>query len=79
MRSWRTDGGIATRDSGESGEDLDEWDEDLDEEESVTGSSYHPDRFDRRQVNRALALDRRPGQFDLVDQRSMPTMRSLDE
>ena len=41
---------------GESGDDLDEWDDDLDEEKSDTESSYHPDRFDRRQVNRALAL-----------------------
>ena len=50
---WR----YCARGSGETGEDLDEWDEDLDEEGSVTGSSYHPDRFDRRQVNRALALE----------------------
>ncbi|MGH7592825.1 MAG: plasmid pRiA4b ORF-3 family protein [Gemmatimonadales bacterium] len=49
---WR----YCAKGSGESGEEIDEWDDDLDEEESDTDGSYHPDRFDRRQVNRALAL-----------------------
>jgi hypothetical protein len=49
---WR----YCARGSGEPGEDVEDWDDDLDDEESVTGDSYHPDRFDRRQVNRALAL-----------------------
>ena len=43
--------------SGETGEDLDECADDGElDDESVRGRRYHPDRFDRRQINRALAL-----------------------
>lgn len=42
--------------SRKSRKGLDEWDDDLDEEESDEESRYHTDRFDQRQVNRALAL-----------------------
>lgn len=49
---WR----YCARGRGESGEDIEDWDDDLDDEDSVTGDSYLPDRFDRRRVNRALAL-----------------------
>ena len=45
--------GAATRKSRRG---IDEWDDDLDEEASVAESRYHTDRFDQRQVNRALAL-----------------------
>jgi hypothetical protein len=38
-----------------SAEDLDEMMDDFDEEESDSFSDYDPDRFDRRQINRALA------------------------
>ena len=43
--------------SGESREDLDDWvaTNDLDDEEFEILDRYHPDRFDRRAINRALA------------------------
>jgi hypothetical protein len=43
--------------SGKSREDLDDWVDtnDLDDEELEILGRYHPDRFDRRAINRALA------------------------
>ena len=45
--------------SGESREDLDDWEatNDLDDEEFEILDRYHPDRFDRRAINRALLHD----------------------